>query len=66
VDRLFFIWLGLKNHDGKIRVEETKVEGMMDFLQFPAVHTELPNTPGIILQTFAASQGSEAEASSPR
>jgi pimeloyl-ACP methyl ester carboxylesterase len=52
VDRLFFIWLGLKNHDGKIRVEETKVEGMMDFLQFPAVHTELPNTPGIILQTF--------------
>jgi pimeloyl-ACP methyl ester carboxylesterase len=51
-DRIFVMWLRFKGHDGKILVEETKVEGMTDFLEFPAAHAQLPKVPGIILQTF--------------
>lgn len=46
-------WLGFKGHDARLFIDETKFEGMTDFLQFPAIHTNLPETPGVILQTVA-------------
>ena len=58
-DRIFAIWLGLKGHDGKILVDETRVDGMTDFLQFTAVHPELPKTPGVILQTLSFLQAGQ-------
>jgi pimeloyl-ACP methyl ester carboxylesterase len=46
-------WIGRTGHDGRVLIEETKVKGMSDFLQFPAVHPMLPKTPGVILQTLS-------------
>lgn len=53
LDRVFAVWLGWSEHDGKVRIAETKIPGMKDFLLLPAVHAKLPKTPGVILQTHS-------------
>ena len=55
----WFSWLlyrGREN-DGKVSVENTKLEGMKDFVVVPVAHAALPNNPQVIslVKTFLSS-----------
>ncbi|MBM3554437.1 MAG: alpha/beta fold hydrolase [Alphaproteobacteria bacterium] len=49
------LWRGdaLPPHDGTVEVENTRIEGMSDFILLPAHHSFLPDQPEVARQTIA-------------